>query len=420
MRLSNSRHQVWLAYGTNVHPSEGLGQILAFLRNTSSALKRRLCPDQTMALGLYLPASVLRELSENEYRRWELDEALQRGGFSVPTLNVFPFGDFHGERVKEKVFEPDWASPERLDYTKKAADLLQRWLPQGGFGSLSTHTGAYGKKMPGDPIWRAIAENFAKAALHLHRIEEKTGKHLMLCLEPEPFSLVETTEEFLAFYEPVLLHHAGAWLQSRWGMSASQAQELLRRHLGICFDTCHLAIVGEDLPDSLRRLLAAGIPIGKAQLSVALEMQEPGRDENRRRRLSSFDEPRYFHQTVLLDSQCSGPSPRFPDLGEALRSPHLEHARRARIHFHVPVFWDGDGPLGTTRGELESVLPALAQASEHLEIETYSWSVLPAEEQRKAAEGLEDFLEKEYRWVLSQLEERAMFVRSKGGESPPS
>lgn len=411
MQLTRGHRTIQLAYGTNVHPSEGFGDIVRFLRSTSLELKRRVSPGAPLALGLYLPGSLVQELSENEYRRWELDQELQRGGFEVPTLNIFPFGNFHGERVKEKVFEPDWTKPERLDYTKKAADLLLRWLPESGFGSMSTHTGAYGKRSPGDPIWIAIAENFAKAALHLHRLEEKTGKRIQLALEPEPFSLVENTEELLAFYEPILLKHGAAMLQARWGMTVSQGEALLRRHLGICFDTCHLAIVGENLPDSLSRLIAAGVPIAKAQLSVALRMEQPGRDETRLARLRAFDEPRYFHQTVLSDE--TGKTHRFADLGEALLSPAIASARQARVHFHVPVFWEGDGALGTTREDLEAVLPALAQASEHLEIETYSWAVLPAREQRLAAESLEAFLEKEYRWVLSQLAERAMFVAPK-------
>ena len=74
---------------------------------------------------------------------------------------------------------------------------------------------------------------------------------------------------------------------------------------------------------------------------------------------------------------------------EALRDPSPEwlSAEAWRCHFHVPIWWDGAGALGTTRLDWQRAVKAVQaqKASAHLEIETYSWHVIPDEE--RAAMG---------------------------------
>ena len=48
----------------------------------------------------------------------------------VFTINGFPYGCFHGARVKENVYVPDWRTPERRDYTNLLADILADLLPR--------------------------------------------------------------------------------------------------------------------------------------------------------------------------------------------------------------------------------------------------------------------------------------------------
>ena len=404
MKISLPERTVHLTYCTNVHPSEDLVQILGALRGTVLALKQRLCPKAEFGLGLYLPAAVVQEFSENEYRRWEFDGFFKESGLYVFTLNCFPFGGFHGERVKERVFEPDWTTPERLDYTNKAAELLVRWLPEGVKGSISTHTGAYGRRGPGDPIWEKVAQQFAQAALHLHRLEGKTGKRIVLSLEPEPFAIVDSTPDFVRFYEDVLLRLGMELLGRSWGMSAADGEALLRRHLGACFDTCHFCVQYEFLENFVLQCEKEGIPIGKAQISTGLELREPDRNRRGLERLRAFAEPRYLHQTVLRVEE--GPIVQeflLPDLPQALAVPELFRAKSLRSHFHVPVYWEGDDELGTTRSEVERAFPIIAGATDHLEIETYTWDVLPEAERRLASRDLTTSIEKEIRWVLEHL-----------------
>ncbi len=398
MRVPFSAKSIHLGYCSNVSAADSLEDIHRFLLDLAKPLKQRLSPDEEFGLGMYLPASVLKELSENEYRRWDFDRWIQENHFYVFSLNAFPFGNFQNERVKEKVFEPDWSAPARLEQTKQAADLLSRWLPEGVNGSISTHTGAYGARVASDPIWKTLAENFTRAALHLHRLEEKTGRRIVLSLEPEPFAIVDTTKDFVSFYQECLLRFGVSFLQARWDMKTEQAEALLRRHLGVCFDTCHLCVQWEDLGESLQSYRKAGIPIGKAQISAALELREPGKNLSAIERLKRFAEPRYFHQTIFSNGK------RFADLDQALSSSEVRGSANLRSHFHVPIFWEGDHELSSTRAELARVLPEIANSTEHLEIETYTWEVIPQEERKRLATTLLDSMEKEYRWLLAGLE----------------
>lgn len=409
MKVQLGNRTVHLTYSTNVHPSENFVQIYQALKTYVLPLKARLAPDREFGLGLYLPYSVVQEFYENEYRRWEFDEFLRVHGLYLFSLNCFPFGNFHGERVKEKVFEPDWTKAERLDYTKKAADLLARWLPEGVVGSISTHTGGYGRQLNNDPRTGKIAENLAKAALYLSRLESKTGKRIVLSPEPEPFAFAGNMAQYLSFYREHVLVEGRAYLEKTWSMNSSDAEALLRRHLGVCLDTCH-ASAQHETPERALDLLQASpsgqqsIIIGKVQLSAALELKNPFSNRKAFDRFCRFAEPRYFHQTSLKskDSQQE-----FPDLvPQELEPLFISGEREAismRTHFHVPIFWGGDAELTTTRHELELAFPMLLGSCDSFEIETYTWDVIPVPERARVAPDLVSSIEQEYRWVLEQM-----------------
>ncbi|MCA8950730.1 MAG: hypothetical protein KDE27_14605, partial [Planctomycetes bacterium] len=80
-----------------------------------------------------------------------------------------------------------------------------------------------------------------------------------------------------------------------------------------------------------------------------------------------------LHQTAAANGL------RALDLAEvAVRRDEFAAGGRLRSHYHVPLYWDEDGPFGSTRAEVERVLRALAKDSDLplLEVETYTWSVL--------------------------------------------
>ena len=370
-----------LTYGLNIHRGETWAEHRDAIRGPAAAVKARVAPGAPFGLGLRLGDDASRELMAPGCLA-EFRDELAAAGMYAFTINGFPFGRFHGTRVKEEVYAPDWQTPARLEYTLRLAQILAALLPEGVEGSISTVPGSYRAWISGEDNVRAMALNLGAAAAALAALRERTGRTIHLGLEPEPDCFIETTAEFLRFFEEELLRGA-------------PGEAAVRRHLGVCVDTCHLAIVGEDAAAALAAAGAAGARVSKIQLSAALTaLNTPAG----RAALSPFAEPVYFHQTRAYDP-AGVPAGEWPDLAPALEElPGLAGAAEARVHFHVPLFWAGAGPLGTTRSNLNAEFWRRARAAtSHWEIETYTFDVLPAE---MRAGGVVPAICGEYAWVL--------------------
>lgn len=390
MELGGGRH---LGYCTNVHPYGSLDGLIEALRTQAGPLRERLAAsgrlaaDAPLGVGLWLPDTVATAVATDPTA---LRGALRAQGLYAFTVNAFPFGDFHGAVVKDAVFRPSWAELERVDYTLRAAEALAALLPEGVTGSVSTHTGAYKPWGPEADDHQAIAAGFRAAAAGLAELEARRGRRIVLALEPEPLSTLETTEEVLSFFER---HLQG---------------DVERRHLGLCYDACHQAVEFEDPAASLQALADADIALAKVQLSSAIRVPDPAADAAS---LAPFAEDRWFHQVIARAPD--GALRRWPDLPAALADPGAAAAGEWRIHFHVPLFapdLDGEGRLATTRPDLAAVLHWLSENGSlaPLEIETYSFGMIPAE--RRAAMGASDLLDclaLEFEWVLTELSGRS-------------
>src|SRR6266705_2072127 len=139
MKLNHGLH---LAYCTNIHRGETWAETFDSLQRNTLPVRERVCPNQPYAIGLRLSSHAAQELSDRaallEFQRW-----LGQNRCYVFTINGFPYGQFHGSKVKEQVYEPDWTSPERLAYTNVLFDLLARLVPEGVEGSVSTLPGSF-------------------------------------------------------------------------------------------------------------------------------------------------------------------------------------------------------------------------------------------------------------------------------------
>ena len=355
MRLPDGRH---LTYCLNVHPGESADDVLRAIETHAAAVRRQVLPDQPFGLGLRLSAQAAAEFAQPG-RLDDLRRALDRHQFYVFTLNGFPYGRFHGERVKENVYQPDWRSPERLAYTLQLAHLLSALLPPGIAGSISTVPVGYRAALPpGADTERAVARALTACALALRELHETSGKEIHLGLEPEPDCWLETTLETARFLCQTLPRLSGE-------------EAVVRQYIGVCVDTCHAAMQFEDVTESLIAYRLAGVRLSKVQLSAALTARAPGP-------LQAFAEPVYLHQTRLRDRD--GVIHRWPDLPAALAADWPPNAE-ARVHFHVPLFWGGDEERGTTARFLDDSFWRTLQSvdCDHLEIETYTFDVLPPE-----------------------------------------
>jgi sugar phosphate isomerase/epimerase len=377
-----------LTYCSNVHPGESLAEVEEAVERHVIAVKRSIAPAVPFGVGLRLSARAADELAAPEVLE-RFAEKLEAAGLYVFTLNGFPHGAFHGTRVKEQVYRPDWLEPERVRYTAVLARVLARLLPDGMSGSISSVPGCFRPRGAEPGARRAVAENVARAAQDLVRLEQETGRFIALALEPEPGCLFETTAEAQTFFEQELFAPevlTGAGLD----------EATLRRFVGVCLDTCHASVEFEEPLAAYQALRRAGIAVPKIQISAGLRLE--GATPERRQALSAFHNDVYFHQTV---ARHGGRLVRFLDLPEALAS-DLPESSEWRVHFHVPVFHESLGAFGSTQRDLPPLLSSLRGAGEcpHLEVETYTWDVLP---ERFRDVPLTEAIARELNWTLAVL-----------------
>jgi hypothetical protein len=370
-----------LAYCTNIHPAESWEEtFVAISTHTMKVRDLVTNKNQPFAIGLRLSARAARELLADDclprFRDWLATE-----NSYVFTINGFPYGDFHGTRVKENVYQPDWSDPARLEYTKELFTIISELVPEGVEGSVSTLPGSF-KAFSADE--ELIREHLIELAAFLDALSEVSERDLHLGLEPEPLGHFENTEETLRFFDRLL--------------ADAEDHEQIKRRIGINYDCCHLALEYEDARSSLAVMRREGLRISKIHLSAALAL-DPRQDEAIDA-IRAFDEPTYLHQ--VMERHPDGRITRHPDLPDGLAA--LEHgsdAEQWRVHFHIPLDRDPTPPLLSTRIQAEETLSLCAEdpgICSHFEIETYTWGVLPESMQRP----VEDQIAAEYRWVLDQ------------------
>jgi sugar phosphate isomerase/epimerase len=384
-----------LTYCTNIHAGEPLEDVMASLARHLPAIKAQVAAAQPFGVGLRLGHAAAQALRDAGALA-RLKRFLAGGGYYVFTLNGFPYGAFHGRAVKEDAYKPDWSDPARLAYTDLLADILSELLPAGQEGSVSTVPCTFKPWAAGR--LEAIVENLIRHVAHLVGIAARTGQTISLALEPEPYCYLETIEESTAFFRERLFSRAGvARLAALTGLSAAGAESAMRRHLGVCYDVCHAAVEFEDPQESIARLRAEGILIGKLQLSSALRIA--ALDAASARQLAAFAEPVYLHQAV---QKAGGALTRYVDLPQALAAGGAAAGAELRVHFHVPVFLEQMEHFGTTQAFLAQILAQhrAAPISRHLEVETYTWDVLP-KAYRTAELGAA--IARELDWVKARL-----------------
>ncbi len=399
MRLGSDKF-FHLTYCTNIHPSNGWNSVLANLRRYALPLKTRFAPDVPFGIGLRLSGEESRELLEGTNLpdfKWFLDEH----GLYVFTLNGFPYGPFHQQSVKAEVHAPDWRDEERVRYTLRLVEILATLLPADMDSGISTSPLSYSAWIDQDDpaTWDLLVKNVVRVAAAMARVRQDRGKLIHLDIEPEPDGLLGTCAALTDFYETRLLPLGAPLLAEALGIPLAEAHACLLDHIRVCFDACHVAVGYEDPSQVLDRFAQVGIRVGKVQVSSAVKVLLPDDHQVRRERVTSlaaFAESTYLHQVVQRNRD--GSFVHFPDLPDALPSISDPDAAEWRIHFHVPVFVERYGTFASTQDDLRSVLALLRERrfTSHLEIETYTWDVLPG----ALKTDLLDSIGREYAWTL--------------------
>ncbi len=389
-----------ITYCSNVHPGESLEDITANLSNLIAPVCRSRGLKQ-MATGLWLSAAAAEQLQQSQALA-AFRSALSQAGLYLTTINGFPFGDFHGEHIKANVYLPDWADANRRVYTEQLAEVLAACLPERcDSGTISTVPLGYKRHWHEQKQQAAVTE-LKQLGEFLQALKRRTGKHILVCLEMEPDCVLESTDELIEFFERHVL-----------------PDEVLRQHLAVCFDVCHQAVMFEDVYEALERIAAAQIAIGKIQLSSALQAvfdHAEGLDETLIYVLQQFCEPKYLHQVKHLDG--AGMLEGRTDLHYALAA-GFDHEHEAdghwRIHFHLPIHTDNliHPKLKNTSSELLRTFDFLKDnptIRPTLEVETYSWQVLPQALRPHDDQGLIEGITAEVNWVEQALKQRELLA----------
>jgi hypothetical protein len=392
-----------LTYCTNIHAGENWKDHFEALKKNFPAIKEKISPDNTMGIGLRLSNEASIDLSSeknlDEFKNW-LDEQ----DAYVFTMNGFPYGGFHNTRVKENVHTPDWTTKERVEYTLRLFNILKELLPEGMDGGISTSPMSYRHWFSPEELRDAKekATNNILDVVEYLIAQSFQGKPMHLDIEPEPDGILETGDEFIEWFENDAMRIAIKRVAKKFNVDNSKARDLLKEHLCLCYDVCHFAIGYEEHEKVIDKLERKGIKVGKIQISAALK-KEMNNDsierKNIKKAFEKFDEPVYLHQVVA--KKDGGKLLRYPDLPEALHDYNNSAVIEWRAHFHVPIFADNFGLLQSTQNDIVKVLKKQKQKrfTNHLEIETYTWEVIPKELKLP----LQESIIRELDWVKKML-----------------
>ena len=383
MKLSNDIH---LAYCTNIHRGSDWEETFKFLKEDTLRVRDKVSPNDPYAIGLRLGDLSSRQLSHpdklGEFKRWLIENNCY-----VFTINGFPYGEFHGTRVKEDVYSPDWTTFDRVEYTKRLFDILAEIAPVESGGSVSTVPCSYKEFIESDNQIEKIRGNLWEVIDYIDALSVQTGKDLHLGIEPEPLCYLETTSEMLQFYRDMKSDRPG--------------DSKLARRFGINYDTCHLAIEYEDVVSALESLVNEGVRISKLHFSSAMKVCPTPEVVSG---LASYADDIYFHQVIARAND--GSLRRHRDLPDALevakKDPDLDE-NEWRIHFHLPLHFQPTKLFDTTTDQLLGAIEFLGRnpsVCSHIEMETYTWEVLP-DDMRQL--DVVDQLVGEYNWTLDKL-----------------
>lgn len=396
-----------LSYCTNIHPGESWKETFENLKKYIPQIKSDLAPDQAFGIGLRLSNEASLILAQPEeltaFKSW-----LKEQNAYVFTMNGFPYGGFHGQVVKDDVHTPDWTTKERRDYTIRLFEILAELLPDQMEGGISTSPLSYRLWFSAqNELDRAITKStthLVQVVAKLIEIKQKTGKTLHLDIEPEPDGILENTAEMLAFFKDWLLPMGTRDLMDTLQMSKEDAEKAIKEHIRLCYDVCHFALVYEKPKDVFQAMDATGIKIGKIQISAALKLNLPKGVEERnaiKNTLLPFAESTYLHQVIGRNSE--GQLESFRDLDQALKQLESTELEEWRIHFHVPVFLSDYGQVASTQSDILEVLAYLKtnQVTDHLEVETYTWDVLP----KGMTMDIQSSIIRELSWVTENMKQ---------------
>ena len=398
MFVQNKFH---LSYCTNIHPGTDWQTTFKGLKKYIPLIKDKVAHKGSFGIGLRLSNQASEELSENDHLS-NFKDWLEEQDCYVFTMNGFPYGKFHETAVKDKVHLPDWTSAERYNYTLRLFQQLAKLINKGNEAGISTSPISYKPWHKSDSDKKAAfirsAEQMARLAIQLRELENEHGCYLHLDIEPEPDGFLENTEDVINYYKDYLLPFGTTIIHEETGLGLEMAKDILLRHICICYDICHFSLAYEEPEYTFGKFAEAGIRVGKIQISAALKILANSNTDRMFKSLSQFNEPTYLHQVT---QQMGERVITYSDLPDLLSE--KPDFKELRAHFHVPIFVESFEGLYSTQDHILKVLKYIDQhqVTQHLEVETYTWDVLPSDLKIEISSSIA----RELNWTLNKLQQ---------------
>lgn len=394
-----------LTFCSNIFPGESWKEVFDSLKQNIPGIKNQINPNELFGIGLRLSNQAATELLSGNnialFKNW-----LQEKGNYVFTINGFPYGGFHNRQVKDDVYKPDWTTNERLQYSLNLISVLEQLMEPGGETGFSTSPLSYKFWMLDGcnttDVYEACCVNLIKCVEKMYQIRNQNGKHIHLDIEPEPDCLLENSEETISFFKEYLIPYGIDYLKHSLSITNEEAERIIKEHITVCYDICHFAVEFEEPAKVIHAFKSAGIKIGKVQISSALKILTNDHIDSGKKLeyYHAFAESTYLHQTVARNAE--GYLIHFPDLSEAIKQFENPEFKEWRTHYHVPVFMHTYNQLQSTQEDILKVFDLLKKENftNHLEVETYTWEVLPQQERLPLSESII----REMNWVIQQLQ----------------
>ncbi len=395
------KDKLHLTYCMNIHEGESWDECFSNICKYILLVKEKLNWNEDFGIGLRLSFVAANELrlpdNLHKFKKWLIEHDCY-----VFTINGFSYGEFHSGVVKSNVYLPDWSDTRRLKYTNFLADILSYLVDVGHlYGSISTVPIGFKSHIKSQKKVDYAVKNILQYVVHVSKLKNLSGSNIVLALEPEPCCYLETVDETIEFFNKKLLcSNSLKYLSNLTGLNISDSEKLIRTHVGVCLDTCHFAIEFEDPIKSVKKLIAHGIKIAKVQLSSGLRIVDFASDSLKK--IIEFSEGVYLHQVV---EKRNNSIVRFTDIPYALSNLSVNGVEKNlewRVHFHMPIFMNEFDTFKSTQDFLCDLLDYqnIHRFTQHLEIETYTWSVIP---KPYKLDLIEDNIVRELEWVKKRI-----------------
>lgn len=385
------KHKYIITYCSNIFKNNNGTQLLNSLNKYKKEFK------SYKDISICVSNNIINELNEkknlNKILTWK-----KINKKNIPLINGFVYKNFHQNLIKENIYYPDWTKKERFNFTKNTIFFAQKINKRSKICGISTLPITYKLWIKNNTkynIKKAI--NFFFEILKI-LIKIKKYKNILIHIdiEPEPFCLLEDCKDFIYFFKSWILPELEEKIKIYLNVKKNKAKNVITKHLNLCFDICHSAVMFENQKLSLDLIKKFKIKIGRVQISSAIKIKKI--NKHNFNHLNFLNKSPFLHQSLMkLNNLKYIKNNDFKNI----KIINNEIIKEIRIHCHVPIYKKKiTNNIYTTQKELKNSLMNILKYdfTRNLEIETYTYNMLYKKKSNKIKSMI-----KEYNWLINLI-----------------